>query len=483
MADILRRYGESYRAEHEGSLIATQRRVMQAMTACRTAALGGHREQCDTCEHQRIAYNSCRNRHCPKCQSLARDTWIERRKRELLNSPYFHVVFTLPEEIAAIAYQNKAVVYNLLFAATAETLRTIAADPQHLGAEIGFFAVLHTWGQNLVHHPHLHCVVPGGGLSLDGTRWIGCRPGFFLPVRVLSRFFRRRFLELIEQAHRRGELEFFSALKDLADPKAFTRHLEPVRQKEWVVYAKEPFAGPEQVLDYVGRYTHRVAISNNRLLDIDAGEVTFRWKDYRNHDAQKTMTLQASEFIRRFLLHVLPPGLQRIRYYGFLGNRHRQQKIERCRQLLQMTVETAEPQDPDYRGSPRSTHRCQSARVSRLSSGPYDAHGTGPTSQNPTACAPARHLMSPCAAHQLQVFEIAIGAIRGGALHSLLDPTLFEVRLIRSSVLTASPLGSTALHPTSSVPRRAHRKPGAVSLRRTKTHSVKRGRRFSPIPF
>jgi putative transposase/transposase-like zinc-binding protein len=346
VADIFRRYGETYRAEHEGSLSVAQRRVMQAITACRTAALGGHVERCDACEHQRIAYNSCRNRHCPKCQSLARAQWIEDRQAELLDCPYFHVVFTLPEEIAAIAYQNKAVVYNLLFAATADTLRTIAADPQHLGAEIGFFAVLHTWGQSLMHHPHLHCVVPGGGLSADGEHWVACRPGFFLPVRVLSRFFRRRFLELIQQAFDRGELEFFSNLQPLADLQAFARYLEPLRKNEWIVYAKAPFAGPQQVLDYVGRYTHRVAISNNRLLNMEEGQVSFRWKDYRDGDAQKTMTLTAAEFIRRFLLHVLPLGLQRIRYYGFLGNRYRHEKIERCRQLLQMKIAAPAPLDP-----------------------------------------------------------------------------------------------------------------------------------------
>jgi hypothetical protein len=340
VADILRRYGAAYRADYETSLSNAQRRVMRAITACRTAALGGHVEQCDACQHRRIAYNSCRNRHCPKCQSLARAAWIEQRQTELLDVEYFHVVFTLPEEIAAIAYQNKAVVYNLLFAATAETLRTIAADPKHLGAEIGFFAVLHTWGQNLMHHPHLHCVVPGGGLSADGQRWIACRPGFFLPVRVLSRFFRRRFLQLLEQAFERGQLEFFSSLQALREPENFRASLDPLREKEWVVYAKPPFAGPEQVLDYVGRYTHRVAISNNRLLDIDDGKVTFRWKDYRDGNAQKAMSLAASEFIRRFLLHVLPPGLQRIRYYGFLGNRYRHDKLAQCRQLLQMTPST-----------------------------------------------------------------------------------------------------------------------------------------------
>jgi len=356
LADIFRQHGEVYRAQHETSLSSTQRRVMQAITACRTAALGGHVESCDDCGHQRISYNSCRNRHCPKCQSLARAQWIEDRQAELLPVPYFHVVFTLPEEIAAIAYQNKAVVYNLLFAATADTLRTISADPKHLGAEIGFFAVLHTWGQTLVHHPHLHCVVPGGGLSADGERWIACRPGFFLPVRVLSRFFRRRFLQLLEQALDRGELEFFSALEGLRQRAAFRRYLEPLRQKEWVVYAKAPFAGPAQVLDYVGRYTHRVAISNNRLLHLEDGHVTFRWKDYREGAAQKTMTLTAGEFIRRFLLHVLPPGFQRIRYYGFLGNRYREEKLAQCRSLLQLNDTKSLSADTEAPADYRAQH-------------------------------------------------------------------------------------------------------------------------------
>ena len=373
VADILRRFGAAYRAEHETSLSTAQRRVMRAITACRTAALGGHVEQCDACQHQRIAYNSCRNRHCPKCQSLARAQWIEKRQSGLLECPYFHVVFTLPEEIAAIAYQNKAVIYNLLFAATAETLRTIAADPKHLGAEIGFFAVLHTWGQNLVHHPHLHCVVPGGGLSADGQHWVACRENFFLPVRVLSRFFRRRFLELLEHAYNAGELQFRSGLESLRERTAFYRYLDPVRQKEWVVYAKAPFAGPQQVLDYVGRYTHRVAISNNRLLNIEEDSVTFRWKDYRDESAQKTMTLTGDEFIRRFLLHVLPPGLQRIRYYGLLGNRYRQEKLEQCRQLLQMpALATTEPDKPrDYRDRYEeltgvSLHRCPVCQQGRM---------------------------------------------------------------------------------------------------------------------
>ena len=273
--------------------------------------------------HQRISYNSCRNRHCPKCQSLARAEWLEDRRAEILDTQYFHVVFTVPEEIAAIAYQNKEIVYGILFRTAAETLRTIAADPRHLGAEIGFFAVLHTWGQNLLHHPHLHCVVTGGGLSPDGSRWIACRAGFFLPVKVLSRLFRRLFVEALEKAFDAGELRFFAALDPLRERDAFRRHLAPVRRAEWVVYAKPPFAGPDQVLDYVGRYTHRVALSNDRLLDIEDGKVRFRWKDYRQGSRQKTMTLDADEFIRRFLLHVLPDRFQRIRYYGLLGNRHR----------------------------------------------------------------------------------------------------------------------------------------------------------------
>jgi hypothetical protein len=279
---------------------------------------------------------------------LARAQWIEDRQSELLDTQYFHVVFTLPEEIAAIAYQNKKVVYDILFRATSETLRTIAADPKHLGAEIGFFAVLHSWGQNLMFHPHLHCVVPGGGLSLDGDRWVSCRPGFFLPVRVLSRLFRRLFLELLQQAFDDGQLHFFTALQQLQAPSAFAAYLAPLRQAEWVVYAKAPFAGPQQVLDYVGRYTHRVAISNHRLLDIENGQVQFRYKDYRQDGQQKTMTLSADEFIRRFLLHVLPDGFHRIRYYGFLGNRYRQEKLERCRQLLGMAVPATEA-PKDYR--------------------------------------------------------------------------------------------------------------------------------------
>ena len=353
VGDVFRRYGETYRQQHAGSLSRDQLRVMTAIERCRTAALGGHVEQCDQCHFQRIAYNSCRDRHCPKCQSLARAQWIEDRQAELLDTQYFHVVFTVPEEIAAIAYQNKEVVYDILFRATSETLRTIAADPKHLGAEIGFFAVLHSWGQNLMFHPHLHCVVPGGGLSPDGQRWIACRRSFFLPVRVLSRRFRRLFVESLEKAFDEGQLKFFSSLQELDDRKAFLRYLAPLRKKKWVVYAKKPFAGPQQVLDYVGRYTHRVAISNNRILNIEDGQVTFRYKDYRDGSQQKTMTLSADEFIRRFLLHVLPAGFHRIRYYGFLGNRYRKEKLQQCRHLLGMILlepgSSTEVAELDYR--------------------------------------------------------------------------------------------------------------------------------------
>ena len=355
VADVFRRYGEAYCQEHGASLSMAQRRVMTAIEVCRTAVLGGHLEQCDHCGHQRNAYNSCSDRHCPKCQSFARAQWLEDRQAELLNTQYFHVVFTLPREIAAIAYQNKRELYGILFRAAAETLRTIAADPKHLGAEIGFFAVLHTWGSNLLHHPHLHCVVAGGGLSADGTEWIPCRDGFLLSVGVLSRLFRRLFLEKLVDAFDASKLEFFSSLQSLRERCSFLDYLAPLREAEWVVYAKRPFAGPEQVLDYVGRYTHRVAISNNRLLDIAGGKVTFRYKDYRHDAQQKTMTLEAGEFIRRFLLHVLPEGFQRIRYYGFLANRYREQKLARCRELLAMPA----PESADSEASKDYSQRCK----------------------------------------------------------------------------------------------------------------------------
>jgi hypothetical protein len=340
VADVFRRYGHLYRTTAGVSLSSAQRRVMTAIERCRTAVLGGHVEQCTQCGHRRVWYNSCRDRHCPQCQSLARAAWITDRKAELLDCDYFHVVFTVPSPIADLALQNKAVVYGILFRAVAATLRTIAADPRHLGAVIGFFAVLHPWGQTLVHHPHLHCVVAGGGLSFDGTRWMACRPGFLLPVRVLSRLFRRLFLTQLEAAFDTGRLRFFGSLIALHDRRAFLAHLRPARQAEWVVYAKRPFAGPQQVLDYVGRYTHRVAISNDRIHDIDHGQVRFTYKDYRRDSGQavKTMTRAAPEFMRRFFLHVLPLGFHRIRYYGFLGPRHRKENLARCRQLLATPV-------------------------------------------------------------------------------------------------------------------------------------------------
>ena len=350
VADIFRRYGAAYRETYGASLCSAQRRVISAIELCRTAALGGHVERCDRCDHQRICYNSCRDRHCPKCQSLARAQWLEDRRSELLDTQYFHVVFTVPQPIAAIALQNKESVYNILFRAAAETLRTIAADPKHLGAQIGFFTVLHTWGQSLFHHPHLHCVVPGGGISPDGTRWISSRPNFFLPVSVLARLFRRLFLDYLQQAFNAGDLQFFSSLEPLRTRSTFLRHLAPIQKKDWVVYAKRPFAGPEEVLKYVARYTHRIAIANNRLLNINDGKVQFRWRDYRDGNRHKTMTLGADEFIRRFLLHVLPDGFQRIRYFGFLANRYRAERLALCRQLMQMPPPTATHEaNMDYR--------------------------------------------------------------------------------------------------------------------------------------
>ena len=372
VADVFRRYGEAYREKHGASMSTAQRRVMKAIEVCRTAALGGHLERCDQCGHERNCFNSCRDRHCPKCQSLARAQWIEDRQSELLDCPYFHVVFTVPEQIAAIAYQNKELVYGILFQITAETLKTIAADPEHLGAEIGFFAVLHSWGQNLVFHPHLHCVVPGGGLSPDGKQWVACKrkPDFFLPVRVLSRLFRRRFLESLQTAFDSGKLQFFGSLESLRESSAFARQIARAKSVEWVVYAKRPFAGPQQVLDYVGRYTHRVAISNNRLVDIEDGQVQFQWKDYRDNSQVKTMSLSADEFIRRFLIHVLPEGFQRIRYYGFLGNRYRQRKLALCRRLLGMQT-VASPPAKDHRDryeelTGRSLRECPQCRQGQM---------------------------------------------------------------------------------------------------------------------
>lgn len=347
VADILRAHGEAFRRAHAGRLSLGQLKVMSAIEACRTAELGGHVARCEACERLAVSYNSCRNRHCPKCQGQAAQAWLEERQADLLPVPYFHVVFTLPAPMAAIAFQNKALVYGLLFKAAAQTLTTIAADPKHLGARIGLIGVLHTWGSALTHHPHVHCIVPGGGVSPDGQRWVACRKGFFLPVRVLSRLFRRLFIEKLAAAHAQGALSFFGELAGLAEPKAFAAHLAPLRRTEWVVYAKPPFGGPAAVLAYLARYTHRVAISNHRLVRLDDHAVRFRWKDYRTADAAtgavkiKTMALSPNEFIRRFLLHVLPAGFHRIRHYGFLAKGPQAPALDQLRSLI--TAQAAEP--------------------------------------------------------------------------------------------------------------------------------------------
>jgi hypothetical protein len=361
LADIIRRSG--FARKHP--LPRQHRRVMDAIAACRTAALGSHVDECGQCGHVQISYNSCRNRHCPKCQSLARAQWLEARKAELLPAEYFHVVFTLPEPIAQLAFYNPKAIYGILFRAAAETLLTIARDPQHLGADIGFFAILHTWGQNLHFHPHLHCVIPGGGLSPDRTRWVACRPGFFLPVRVLSRLFRRLFIQALKKAFDENQLQFFGEIEGLRQRPAFLDFLAPPAKAEWVVYAKPPFGGPARVLEYLGRYTHRVAISNDRLLSIENGQVAFRYKDYRLHgrEKHKVMTLPEDEFLRRFLTHVLPPGFQKIRFHGFLSHRHRKQQLALCRRLLESPAQELLPRPADYRElyqalTGRSLKRC-----------------------------------------------------------------------------------------------------------------------------
>ncbi len=343
VADIFRAHGPVWRQTQRGHLSLGQLKVMSAIEQCRSAALGGHVLRCHACEHSEISYNSCRNRHCPKCQARAARRWLEARQADLLPVDYYHVVFTLPAPISDIAYQNKAVIYSLLFEIAAETLSTIAADPKHLGARIGVTLVLHTWGSALTHHPHVHGIVPGGGLSLDGERWVACKPRFFLSVRVLSRLFRRRFLEELGRAHRDGRLQFFGEHAALTDARAFAEWLAPLRKCEWVVYAKRPFAGPAAVLAYLSRYTHRVAISNRRLIALDERGVTFRWKDYRakGKTRHKTMTLGADEFMRRFLLHVLPGGFHRIRHYGLLGNAQRSDHLARARALLNVVPDVA----------------------------------------------------------------------------------------------------------------------------------------------
>jgi hypothetical protein len=342
VADIFRRHGPAWRQANAGHVSLGQLKVMSAIENCRTAALGGHVARCENanCGHTQIAYNSCRNRHCPKCQGAAAREWLAAREAELLPVPYFHIVFSLPAQIADIAYHNKAAIYDILFKASAETLITIAADPKHLGARIGVLSVLHTWGSALTHHPHVHMIVPGGGISLDGERWIACRPGFFLPVRVLSRLFRRLLLEKLAAAHRAGALQFFGKHAALTNAQAFAAYLAPLRNSEWVVYSKRPFGGPAQVLRYLARYTHRVAISNRRLIALNDKGVTFKWKDYRREGRERyaVMTLDTHEFIRRFLMHVLPQGFHRIRYYGLLTSPTRANNIARIRALLALPL-------------------------------------------------------------------------------------------------------------------------------------------------
>lgn len=334
VADVVRSYAQDFLNQFGNSVSLDQRRVLKAVAQCRTAALGGHVEACDGCGHRRVAYNSCRNRHCPKCQAMARAAWMEERTTELLPVQYFHVVFTLPENIALLALQNPRIVYGILLQASAQTLLQVAADPKHLGAEIGFLSILHTWGQNLLHHPHVHCVVPGGGFAAKASKWCNCRKDFFLPVRILSRVFRGKFIDLLKRAYRRGEIKCWGTLTYLADPRQFEFWLDAAVKTEWVVFAKPPFGGPAQVLKYLARYTHRVAISNNRLISVSNGQVHFRWKDYAQGNTSKTMVLAATEFVRRFLLHVLPRGFVKIRYFGFLGSRVREKKLALARLLI-----------------------------------------------------------------------------------------------------------------------------------------------------
>jgi hypothetical protein len=371
VADVFRDHGPAWRIANAGHVSLGQLKVMSAIESCRTAALGGHVERCEACAYTRIAYNSCRNRHCPKCQGAAAREWLADREAELLPVPYYHVVFTLPAPIADIAYHNKAAIYGILFKAAAETLITIAADPKHLGARIGLTAVLHSWGSALTHHPHVHIIVPGGGISLDGERWISCRPGFFLPVRVLSRLFRRLFLEKLVATHDAGCLQFFGDHVHLVERHAFTAYLAPLRRAEWVVYSKRPFGGPEAVLAYLSRYTHRVAISNSRLIGITNNGVTFTWKDYRasGRERSKVMTLAIDEFIRRFLIHVLPDGFHRIRHYGLFANGGRADNIARARQLLNVPAPQNQPSNADGIGDGEAQtvpHPCPSCGGSMI---------------------------------------------------------------------------------------------------------------------
>jgi predicted RNA-binding Zn-ribbon protein involved in translation (DUF1610 family) len=338
VADIFHRHGQVWRQSHHGHISLAQLKVMSAIESCRSAALGGHVLFCQACDHQQIAYNSCRNRHCPKCQASAARRWLDARQADLLPVDYYHLVFTLPEPISDLALQNKDVIYNLLFQAAAQTLQIIAKDPKHLGAKIGVTLVLHTWGSAMTHHPHVHGVVTGGGLSVAGERWVACKPGFFLPVRVLSRLYRRLFLEKLTQAYQLNQLQFFAEQQAIKEEKHFMDWIKSLSQIEWVVYAKRPFAGPAAVLAYLSRYTHRIAIANSRLLSMDEKGITFKWKDYRLKGAKryKAMCLTADEFIRRFLLHVLPSGFHRLRHYGLIANANRKDNLVRARELLQV---------------------------------------------------------------------------------------------------------------------------------------------------
>ena len=334
VADIIRSAGDNFIDKNHGWLTWLHLKVLRAIERCRTAALGGHIDVCPRCGHQAISYNTCRNRHCPKCQTNARDQWLAERSEELLPVPYFHVVFTLPQELSDLGLQNKEVLYNLLFRASSETLLEVASDPKHLGADIGFLSVLHTWGQNLLHHPHVHCVIPAGGIASNRAAWISMGSRFFLPVKVLSRVFRGNFVVALKRAFRRGELGFHGKLGTVSDSKAFRRFLRQLFRQDWVVYAKRPFGGPEHVLHYLARYTHRVAISNHRLISFADGKVTFRWKDYAHGSKKRAMTVTAEEFLRRFLLHVLPRGFVRIRHFGFLANRRRAESVQLCQHLI-----------------------------------------------------------------------------------------------------------------------------------------------------
>lgn len=367
MADVLAAHADAFFEARGGIVSSAKRRVVRNIVTCRTSALGGHIERCDRCDYERVSYNSCRNRHCPRCQAAARAEWLDARGADLLPVEYFHVVFTVPTGIAEIALQNKKAMYAVLLRASAETLQQIAADPKHLGARIGVLSVLHTWGQNLLHHPHVHCVVPGGGLSPDGDKWVSCRPGFFLPVRVLSKVFRGKFIDFTRRAFAKGELSFQGELARLNDPHAFASHLSTAYATDWVVYAKPPFGGPGQVLKYLARYTHRVAIANHRLVSLDDSQVTFRWKDRTHGNRPRTMTLGACEFIRRFLLHVLPRGFMRIRHFGFLANPCRAEQLRRCRELLASPTPTsAAASDSNGCSDDDEPRRCPSCEVGRL---------------------------------------------------------------------------------------------------------------------